>query len=294
MGYYQYTLSTNKAKYDKIRLPVLFYERKQYMTPPYDSQPVPGTIALVGSGEYLDVMNTTDLYLLQTLGGANNARVALLPTASGLEENGPDYWNDLGLRHFKHLDVQEVRPTRIIDSASAADPHQLALLEGANFYYLSGGNPQHTINSLRGSPAWEIILSAYERGAVLAGCSAGAMTLSAYTIAIRQMFMGEKPGWVNSLGVVPRLVVFPHFDRMANFIDNTTFQELLSTLPTGIVALGIDENTSLVRVEANNTGDPTATGNGPQQGSPLQRWQVMGQQTVKVFERGREPRILHV
>ena len=263
------------------------------MTQQRSSHPMPGAIALVGSGEYLDVMNTTDLYLMETLGGASNTRVALLPTASGLEANGPGYWNDLGLRHFKQLDVQDVRPTSIIDRESAADPRQLALLEGANFYYLSGGNPQHTIDTLRGSPAWEIIISAYERGAVLAGCSAGAMTLSAYTIAIRRMFMGEKPGWVTSLGVVPRLVVFPHFDRMANFIDNTTFQELLSTLPTGIVAAGIDENTALVRVEATGTGDPGATGGRPQ-GSPLQRWQVMGLQTVKVFERGMEPRILGV
>jgi cyanophycinase len=254
------------------------------MTQQPGSLPTPGAIALVGSGEYLDVMNTTDLYLLETLGGVSNARVALLPTASGLEENGPGYWNDLGLRHFKQLGVQEVRPTSIIDRESAADPQQLALLEGANFYYLSGGNPQHTIDTLRGSRAWEIITSAYERGAVLAGCSAGAMTLSAYTIAIRQMFMGEKPGWVMSLGVVPRLVVFPHFDRMANFIDNTTFQELLSTLPTGIVALGVDENTALVRIEANSTGNPSTT----------ERWQVMGLQTVKVYERGMEPRILHV
>jgi cyanophycinase len=263
------------------------------MTQQSDLHPVPGAIALVGSGEYLDVMNTTDLYLMETLGGVKNARVALLPTASGLEENGPDYWNDLGLRHFKQLDVQDVRPTRIIDRESAADPKQLALLEGANLFYLSGGNPQHTIDTLRGSPAWEIIISAYERGAVLAGCSAGAMTLSAYTIAIRQMFMGEKPGWVTSLGVVPHLVVFPHFDRMANFIDDTTFQELLSTLPTGIIALGVDENTALVRIQAQSTDDPSASGGRPQ-GLPLQRWQVMGLQTVKVFERGEGPRILHV
>jgi cyanophycinase len=248
------------------------------------SHPRPGAIALVGSGEYLDVMNTTDLYLMETLGGVRNARVALLPTASGLEENGPAYWNDLGLRHFKQLGVQDVRPTAIIDRASVEDARQLALLEGANFYYLSGGNPQHTIETLRDSAAWEIITSAYRRGAILAGCSAGAMTLSAYTIAIRQMFMGEKPGWVTSLGVVPRLVVFPHFDRMANFIDDTTFQELLSTLPDGIIAVGVDENTALVRVEANHTGDSMAA----------ERWQVMGLQMVKVFVRGMEPRIVHV
>lgn len=49
---------------------------------------LPGTVALLGSGEYLPVMNEIDTYLLQTIGGAPAARVALLPTASGLELMG--------------------------------------------------------------------------------------------------------------------------------------------------------------------------------------------------------------
>src|SRR5713226_183065 len=93
-----------------------------------EKHPVPGTIALVGSGEYLDAMNTTDIYLLETIGGASNARVVLLPTASGQEINGAISWNDLGLHHFHALGVQDVRATFIIDRDSTADPKQLALL----------------------------------------------------------------------------------------------------------------------------------------------------------------------
>jgi cyanophycinase len=240
-------------------------------------RPAPGAIALVGSGEYLDVMNDTDTYLLETLGGAGSVSVALLPTASGLEEGGPTYWNELGLSHFHHLGVKDVRATQIIDGKSATDPQQLALLRDVDFYYMSGGNPQHTIETLRDSPALEIMLAAHKRGAVLAGCSAGAMALSAYTIALRQMMVGNKPDWVSSLAVVPNVVVFPHFDRMASFIDRVVFQELLSTLPTGVVAVGVDENTALVRVDA-----------------AARRWQVMGQQTVKVYEQGMVPRTLDV
>lgn len=244
------------------------------MTP---SRPTPGAIALVGSGEYLDVMNVTDAYLLETLGGASNVRVALLPTASGLEAEGPTYWNDLGLAHFQQLGVKDIRATSIIDRKSANDPDQLALLRDVNFFYMSGGNPQHTIETLRDSPALVIMLAAHKQGAILAGCSAGAMALSAYTIALRQMMVGGKPAWVPSLAVVPNVVVFPHFDRMANFIDQVVFQELLSTLPTGIIAVGVDENTALVRIDA-------AAG----------RWQVMGQQTVKVYQKGMAQLTLHV
>jgi cyanophycinase len=242
----------------------------------------PGAIVLVGSGEYLEEMNATDAYLLEQVGGANDARVVLLPTASGLEDHGPAYWNGLGKHHFHTLGVREVRATSIIDRASAADPAQLALLRNADFYYFSGGDPQHVIETLRDSPAWEIIKTAHEQGAVLAGSSAGAMALSGYTISVRQVLAGGKPTWIESLGLLPQLVVFPHFDRMANFVDQTLFQELLSTLPPGVVAVGIDENTALVRIEALASDEPHAKA----------RWHVMGQQTVKLFERGMAPRIL--
>lgn len=243
-----------------------------------------GAVALVGSGEYLDFMNTTDAYLLETLGGASNARVALLPTASGLEADGPTTWNRLGVSHFEKLGVKDIRATTIIDRASASDPEQLALLADANCYYFSGGNPQHIIESLRGSPSWKRIIEAHAQGGVLAGCSAGAMALSAYTIALRQMMAGGRPAWVNSLALLPHIVVFPHFDRMANFIDQVVFQQLLSTLPDEIVALGIDENTALVRTRIETTDTSSSSA----------RWQVMGLQTVKVFEKGMPQRTLHV
>lgn len=254
------------------------------MTTQQGPRPVPGAVALVGAGEYLAVMDTTDRYLLETLGGADHARVALLPTASGLEANGPASWNDLGTKHFHGLGVRDVRPTAIIDRAAAYDPGQLALLQDANFYYFSGGNPQHTIETLRDSPAWEIILTAHQQGAVIAGCSAGAMMMSGHTIAIRQMMAGGKPTLTEALGVVPQVVVFPHFDRMAGFMSQSVFDGLVSLLPVGHVALGIDENTALVRIEPPNSDTPT---------SPS-RWRVMGRQNVTIFARGTAPRKLRV
>ena len=249
------------------------------MTAEKTIRPMPGAIALVGSGEYLDAMNTTDAYLIETLGGKKHAWVALLPTASGLEEGGPSYWNKLGLAHFEALGVKDVRATEIVNRDSAFDQKQLELLRDANFFYFSGGNPQHIIETLRGSPAWDIISSAYEQGAVLAGCSAGAMALSGHTISIRQAMAGEKLKWVDALGIVSQIVVFPHFDRMSNFIDQQLFQELLATLPKDHVVLGIDEDTALVR-----TGFA----------SEASQWQVMGRQTVKMYQYDQSPRTLHI
>jgi hypothetical protein len=62
-----------------------------------------GALALLGSGEYLPVMNDTDMRLLETVGGPGQAQVALIPAASGLEDGAPERWNRLGEAHFRAL-----------------------------------------------------------------------------------------------------------------------------------------------------------------------------------------------
>lgn len=238
-----------------------------------------GAVALLGSGEYTPAMDETDMALLATVGGMSGARVALLPTASGQELNGPAHWNGLGLRHFARLGVADARATEIIDHASAADPRQLDLLRDANFFYFSGGDPTYVIATLRNTPAWELIAAAYAQGAVLAGCSAGAMMLGGRTLSLRAARTNGAIEWGEALGVVPGVIALPHFDRMASFVGEDWFRAVLDAIPPGMVALGIDEDTALVRLVA------------PMDSAPA-RWRVMGHQTVTVFAAGAAPRRL--
>lgn len=243
----------------------------------------PGAMALVGSGEYTDAMSETDAYLLETLGGPSAARVALLPTASGLEPGSPERWNAMGQAHFAALGVRDIRSVGIIDRQSAEDPAQVELLRGATFYYFSGGMPGHIIESLRGTEALRVLLDAYAAGAVLAGCSAGAMALAGQTISVRRAMMaGGVPRWTQALGVVPGLIVFPHFDRMAGFMGQEAFQTILRSTPEGHTPVGIDEDTALVRVALSAGGDAPGKA----------RWRVMGRQTVTIFA-PKGPRVLH-
>jgi len=249
-----------------------------------EPQHKPGATALVGSGEYTDAMNETDRYLIDTLGGAANTRVALLPTASGLESNGPRHWNEMGKHHFTGLGVADIRATDVIDATYARDADQLDLLRDANFFYFSGGNPQHVIESLRGSPAWDIITQANANGAVIAGCSAGAMAMSGYTVAIRFAFTEGPIQSVPSLGVIPQVMVFPHFDRMLGRLGRAAFRTRLLTAPTGVIPVGVDEDTALVRIDPHPA--QAADGQG--------RWRVMGRQTVTIFWPNVNPQILKV
>ncbi len=131
----------------------------------------PGAIALVGSGEYTPAMSEIDRLLLDSLAAPRAARVALLPTASGLEEGMPERWNRMGAEHFAALGAQ-VAPLMLLTRDDAADPQIVAALRAANLFYFSGGDPQHLVATLRGTPAWDAICARHASGAVIAGCSA--------------------------------------------------------------------------------------------------------------------------
>lgn len=233
----------------------------------------PGPIALVGSGEYLDVMIDTDRRLLDAAGGDARARVVVLPTASGMEEPGsPARWSRMGIEHFTRLGAT-VEAAPILTREAAHDPQWLALLERAHFFYFSGGNPQHLIGVMAGSPAWAVIRRRHAQGAVLAGCSAGAMAICGHTAArLRTLGQREAPEWIPALGVLPRLIVLPHFDRMASFIGHDPFTSIVRAIPEGVTLLGVDEDTALVRL------DPASDGHG------CTRWRVMGRRTVSVYQ----------
>ena len=122
-----------------------------------DTPRAAGALALVGSGEYLAVMDAVDRRLLATIGGPAAARVALLPTASGLEGEAPSRWNELGRDHFRALGAQ-VEGLMLLRREDAADPAILVALRAASFFYFSGGNPSYVIECLVDTPAWQIIV----------------------------------------------------------------------------------------------------------------------------------------
>jgi cyanophycinase len=227
----------------------------------------PGALALVGSGEYLPQMEETDRFLLDTLGRPPAARVVVIPTASALELGMPEHWNTLGVAHFRALGAQ-VTPVMLLTRDDAHDQQLLADLRGADMYYFSGGNPEHVIEMLRDTPAWQIIRAGYESGAVLAGCSAGAMMLGGYTLSVRAVMRGQPPRWLPALGIAPGIVLMPHFDRVADYASAEMFRDILATAPASTTLVGVDEDTALVYVP----------------GEPELRWRVIGQQTVSVFD----------
>ena len=220
-----------------------------------------GLIALVGAGEYLPVMDEIDRYLLASVNSREHApQVVCLPTAAGQEgDESVGRWLRMGEEHFKALGA-EVHPLPIIDRVSADNPQFEPILLSADLIYFSGGNPLYLYETMNGSRAWAAAQKAWARGAVYAGCSAGAMILARRIPNFRRMGIGT----VNGFGIIPADYIMPHFDHAG------PFKVLVNALRKGLKdnehMLGIDENTALV-------------------GKPGGPWQVMGESKVHLLMR---------
>jgi cyanophycinase len=202
---------------------------------------MPGPVALVGAGEFLPEMLEFDAALLAST-GRSRPRVAILPTASYPDgEEVFTRWTSMGTTHFGSLGA-EVEPVLVRDRAGADDPAAAQAIGEADLVYLSGGNPSYLMQVLEGSAVGFAIADAHERGAILAGCSAGAMVLAGHAFDFRMRLIPWPLRWRAGLGLVPGASVVPHYDA---------WPEPLSALialqaPRGSLVLGIDEETAVL------------------------------------------------
>lgn len=201
-----------------------------------------GLIALLGSGEYLPVMNETDRHLLANCGAdGRTPRVVCLPTAAGDEgETSIGRWMRMGEEHFRALGA-EVYALHLTNRSEANDPALAVQIEQADLVYFSGGKPHYLYETLSGTPAWEAVLRATGRGAAFAGCSAGAMFLGEFLPDFRSFGLRQN----RVFGILPKSHIFPHFDRMLAW-RGVTIPILQPLIPADEYVLGLDEDTALV------------------------------------------------
>jgi cyanophycinase len=228
-----------------------------------------GPVALVGAGEFLPVMSRLDRQLLDAT-GASRPRVVVLPTASW--PDGEDVfrrWAALGVEHFRALGA-EVEALAVREAGDAFDAANVQAVGEADLIYFSGGKPDHLLRTLRETPLWASALAAHARGAVLAGCSAGAMVMAERQPKLRSRlpFMVVPMRWETALSVVPGIAVLPHYDR----IPEPLAAIVALQAPRGTRLIGIDEDTALVGRDG--------------------LWQVHGEGRVTVW-RGRRRERLH-
>jgi cyanophycinase len=204
-----------------------------------------GQLILAGSGEFTAAMDGLDREILAGL-GKPRARVAVVPTASGLEDT-PESWAELGKAHFAGLGAEAV-PVMVLRRDDAREPRWIDALRDVDWIYFSGGRPQHAINVLAGTPFWDEVVRRHRAGAVLAGSSAGAMMLGEKSYAPDEFDAAGLPQRVSvrdGLGVLGGHFVIPHFDLLDQFPADR-IQAWVAVWPEGLRGIGIDEDTAIV------------------------------------------------
>jgi cyanophycinase len=212
---------------------------------------VKGTVALVGSGEYLQGMLPVDKKLLERAIGT--PRVVVLPTASAPDgKSVTERWASMGVEHFAQLGIT-AEPVMLLNRTDAENADISSKLADANFIYFSGGKPRYLLEALQGTLSWQAILDVFTAGGIIAGCSAGAMVLGGDVFDFPQIWRT-----IPALGLVPGIAIIPHFDELPSLMVGTVTRGRHKSK-----IVGIDGTTALVGTD--------------------HQWTVYGRGSVTVF-----------
>lgn len=193
-----------------------------------------GLLALVGGGEWRDGCSF-DAELLEASGGTE---VLVLPTAAAYEH--PARAVETATQWFAPLGAT-VRGCMVLSRPDAESPAFAAMVADAPFIYLGGGSPMHLRSVLKDSAVWSALVGAWDRGAVLAASSAGAMVLC------DPMVDPRGGAFTLGLGLVNLLTVIPHANSSEWSPDSDRRHRTYSLAPPGVVVVAVDERTAIVR-----------------------------------------------
>jgi cyanophycinase len=196
------------------------------------SEPM-GHLLLQGGAEFKGRMAASDRAALALCGGPE-APVFIIPTAAVPDSNHQRAGGN-GERWFRSLGAVRVHVLDLVDRRAANDPAIAAELEPGSLIYMLGGFPGFLARTLAGSVVWSAIRAALDRGAILAGSSAGAMVLCDH------FYDPAQADIATGLGVLPNACVLPHHDTFGR----QWVAHLRPRMPQATL-IGIDEETGVI------------------------------------------------
>jgi cyanophycinase len=173
--------------------------------------------------------------------GGHDARIVVIPTASSLGPEIVDVYEAL----FTKLGAAEVTTARPESRDDAHDLDLVALLEKATGIFMTGGNQLKLSGAICGTPFGEAIIDAHERGAVVAGTSAGASIQSSHMVAFGSGGSTPKQRMTQvaaGLGLLSSTVIDQHFDQRNRY---GRLLMIVSQSPQ-LLGIGVDEDTAAV------------------------------------------------
>jgi cyanophycinase len=210
-----------------------------------------GALALVGSGEYLPVMQELESALINS--GVSNGkpnRFLQIPTAAGEESHDRlQFWESRGAEQARRIGtIQDFLP--VFTREDAFNIQYISRVKDAALIYFSGGDPGYLANSLRDTPLWAEIEKNWLSGASLAGCSAGAMAMSSTMIYQGSSSVALMKGEVKittGLAFMNNVIIDSHFVTRGRF---GRLAEAVAGNP-GCIGIGLGEDTGVLVTEGN-------------------------------------------
>ncbi|MEP6476093.1 MAG: cyanophycinase [Actinomycetota bacterium] len=205
-----------------------------------------GEVMVIGGAED-KVRDKTILARFARLAGGVEAKVVVISTASSLGEAATDTYRDL----FAGLGITHVEGVRPEEREEADDPAVVKLMAEATGVFLTGGNQSRLTQVVGGTRLGDALANAHDRGAVLAGTSAGASAMASHMVAYGQPGMTPKNRMVQlsaGLGILPGVVIDQHFEQRGR---HGRLLALVAQSPS-LVGMGLDEDTCAI-VHADQT-----------------------------------------
>lgn len=202
-----------------------------------------GTLFIIGGGDRGDSLMQD---LIDASGWKKGELITAITLPSGWGDSAYIWLND----DFKRLTGQNcVR----FDSAAVHNPASLDSLSRSKIIFISGGDQSVMMRLIKGTQVKKIIQSAYQKGALIGGTSAGAAIMSEKMITgdglIDTVYEPTFPEiWkgnielIEGLGLLDSVIIDMHFVARSRY--NRLFSALLEN--PAYQCIGIDEATAII------------------------------------------------
>jgi cyanophycinase len=175
------------------------------------------------------------------LAGGPEAHIVVISTASTLGDLATERYAAL----FEELGAARVAGLRPLTREEAAEQAAIEAVADATGVFLTGGNQMRLVSVVGGTRLEDALVSARDRGAVIAGTSAGASAAATHMVAFGRSGASPKHRMINisaGLGLVDGIIVDQHFEqrgRMGRLLAAVA-------LSPRLIGIGLDEDTAAI------------------------------------------------
>lgn len=170
--------------------------------------------------------------------GGKSARIAIIPTASELEDTGRNYE-----KLFRKIGVKHAQVLNILTREDCQNSEYTDYIDKSDGIFMTGGNQLRLSTTLGGTPVAQLLRRRNAAGLHIAGTSAGAAFMPEHMIAGGSEGSTPSPDKVTmapGLGLTNNFIIDQHFrqrDRLGRLLTALAYNPFA-------IGIGLDEDTA--------------------------------------------------